>query len=156
MSFRTAAVLHQIEVALNSIGEMVMLLEEEDLKVRPLSDKRSVGELLAHIAEICEADWRIANGATKEEMEEYYSKRGNVDKGSVIKAIEANFTALQERYTIFTEEELAQQITAYWGVTYTRYEWLLEILAHLYHHRGQLHAMILYCCGKECPVRLFD
>lgn len=151
-----ASVLHQIEIAINTMREMIDMLEEEDLGIKPLSNKRSVGELLVHIADICEADWRIANGASKEEMEEYYSKRGRGDKESKKDALAFNFEALQERYLNFTEEELAQQVTAYWGVAYTRYEWLLEILAHLYHHRGQLHAMILYCCEKECPVQLFE
>ena len=42
------------------------------------------------------------------------------------------------------------------GVTYSRYEWSLEIVAHLYHHRGQLHAMLVHCNGKDPKVPLFE
>lgn len=45
----------------------------------------------------------------------------------------------------FYEEELHMEMTSYWGTTYSWYEWLIEITTHLYHHRGQLHSMLVHC-----------
>ncbi|MGQ4667830.1 hypothetical protein ACUIJN_18725 [Metabacillus halosaccharovorans] len=56
----------------------------------------------------------------------------------------------------YTEAELQQRITSFWGVTYTRYEWLLEILATLYHHRGQLHAVLVHYYGKDPRIPMFE
>ena len=56
----------------------------------------------------------------------------------------------------FNEEELHQEMTSYWGTTYSRYEWLLEIIAHLYHHRGQLHSILVHCYGMDLNVQLFE
>ncbi|WP_234007866.1 hypothetical protein [Lysinibacillus sp. FJAT-14745] len=56
----------------------------------------------------------------------------------------------------YTEVDLQDKLTSHWGVTYSRYEWLLEILAHVYHHRGQLHAMLVHCCGIDQKVPLFE
>ncbi|WP_193767096.1 hypothetical protein [Lysinibacillus parviboronicapiens] len=36
----------------------------------------------------------------------------------------------------FTEVELQEEVTSFWGVTYSRYEWLLEIAAHIYITEG--------------------
>lgn len=37
---------------------------------------------------------------------------------------------LEDKFMNFTDFELQEEITSYWGVTYSRYEWLLEIVAH--------------------------
>ncbi|MDX8367074.1 hypothetical protein SLH52_17980 [Cytobacillus sp. IB215665] len=46
--------------------------------------------------------------------------------------------------------------TSYWGVTYTRFDWLLEIVAHLYHHRGQLHATLVHYYKQDPNILLFE
>ena len=71
-------------------------------------------------------------------------------------ALLSNFALLENRYLDYTEEELMQTTTSYWGVSYTRFEWLVEISSHLYHHRGQLHAMLIHCVGKDPNVALFE
>ncbi|MBD8070046.1 DinB family protein [Bacillus sp. PS06] len=150
------SVLHQIEVAMNTIIEIVDQLEEKDLKKRPTVNKHSVGELLEHIAVICEADWRISNEATEEEMSAFYSGVSYHTIDLIKEGLRDHFEALKENYMNLSEEKLVQETTAYWGVTYTRYEWLLEILAHLYHHRGQLHAILVHCYNKDPNILMFE
>ncbi|MBO0992722.1 DinB family protein [Bacillus sp. SD088] len=151
-----AAALHQIEIAVETIIQIIGTLAEEDVQKRPTADKHSIGELLEHLAVICEADRRIAQEVTQAEMEEFYTGVSYKTLTSIKAGLLTNFKALKNEYLNLSEEELKQETTSYWGVTYTRYEWLLEILAHIYHHRGQLHAMLVHCYQQDPNIMLFE
>lgn len=148
--------LHQIKIAVIRIVEMIDRLEESDLQKRPTSNKHSIGELLAHIALICKADALIAEGASEEEMDIFYASMSYESLTEIKIALQANYQLLEDKFMAFTEDDLQQEITSFWGVTYTRFEWLLEIIAHIYHHRGQLHAMLVHCYGKDPKVSMFE
>ncbi|ERN51178.1 DinB family protein [Alkalihalophilus marmarensis] len=150
------SVLHQIEVALKTIIEIIDNLEEEDLQKRPTPKKHSIGELLEHIALICKADWHISKEATQEEMQSFYAEVSYKTLDSLKDGLLSNFYILKNNYLNLSEEELISQTTSYWGLTYTKYEWLLEILAHVYHHRGQLHAMLVHCYNKDPKILMFE
>ncbi|MGD7008700.1 DinB family protein [Metabacillus sp. 84] len=150
------SVLHQTEFAVHSITEILGKLHEENLHKRPTAGKQSIGELLEHIAVICEADWHISNEATEEEMKRFYSGVSYKTLNLIKEGLTANFKALKNNYMNLSDEELLAETTAYWGLTYTRYEWLLEIAAHVYHHRGQLHAMLVHCCDLDPEISMFE
>jgi uncharacterized damage-inducible protein DinB len=149
-------VFHQIRVAVKSIVEVVDCLEENDLQQRPTTTKQSIGELLGHIATICRADYYIAEGANQKEMAAFYSSVSLDSKEEIKEELLNNYTFLQEQFMRFNEEQLHEEMTSYWGTTYSRYEWLLEIVTHLYHHRGQLHSMLIHGCGVDLKVQLFE
>jgi uncharacterized damage-inducible protein DinB len=142
-------VFNQMEVAIKSVVAMVNLLEDTDLERRPTHRKFSIGELLEHLALICEADRLILQEATQMELEEFYHAISYNNLESIRNGLLANYQTL-------SEQELFEKTTSYWGVSYSRYEWLLEILAHLYHHRGQLHAILVHYYGKNINVPLFE
>lgn len=156
MSSYCKSALNQIKIALTTTAKIIDKLEDADLQKRPSSNKHSIGELLEHIAMICKADLLISNGATQEEMNEFYSSVSYKDLKNIKDALVINYQSLKESYMKFTEAELQESISSYWGVTYTRYEWLLEILSHVYHHRGQLHAILVHCYGKDPNILLFE
>lgn len=54
------------------------------------------------------------------------------------------------------QKEKVRGNDSYWEVTYSRYEWLLEIVAHIYHHRGQLHAILVHSYGLDLKGSLFE
>lgn len=149
-------ILHQIEVAVKSVIKIVDTLEEADLQKRPTANKHSVGELLEHIAVICKADWLISNEATEEEMEVFYAKVSYQTLDAIKEGLLTNFDLLKMNYRNLSKEELQSETTSHWGVVYTRYEWLVEIVAHIYHHRGQLHAMLVHCYDMDPAVSLFE
>ncbi|OUS75276.1 hypothetical protein B1748_17440 [Paenibacillus sp. MY03] len=66
-----------------------------------------------------------------------------------------NYNQLVEEYSNYTEEKLFEYTQSYWGVRYSRFEWLLQMLGHIYHHRGQLHTYILID-SKGIEVQLFE
>jgi len=136
--------------------ELVDCLEEHDLRLRPTAAKKSIGELLEHIATVCRADYYIADGADQEEMATFYSTVSLTSKVKIKEALLSNYTFLHESFMEFNEEELHMEMTSYWGVTYSWYEWLVEIMVHLYHHRGQLHAILVHYYEMDLNVQLFE
>ncbi|MGM0840037.1 MAG: DinB family protein [Bacillota bacterium] len=147
--------LHQIQVCIETLVKMIDQLEEKDLLERPDPGKHSVGELLEHIALICEADWRISNEASQENMEVFYLSVSYQNLTSIREGLLDHFKSLCSNYMNLSEKALLTETTAHWGVTYTRYEWLIQIVAHLYHHRGQLHSMLVHC-GKDPGILMFE
>lgn len=148
--------LHQIEVAVTTIIKIIDKLEDQDLQKRPTAGKHSIGELLEHIAMICHADLLISEGSTQEEMNQFYSNMSLKNLHVIKEALIENYDIMAIRVSQYDESELLQEVTSYWGTAYTRYEWLLEIIAHLYHHRGQLHSMLVHCYGKDPGVMMFE
>jgi len=155
MNLFLSGVFHQMKIAIDSIVEITEQLSESDLDFRPIDNKRSIRELLCHIALICKADYLILNEATLEEMNDFYHKNNKQTIEEIKEALIVNFTNLAEDYAKYSLEELSEYKQAYWGVRYTRYEWLLEILCHLYHHRSQLHTY-LTINSIELNVALFE
>ena len=148
--------LHHIRFALLTVEKMMDFLEEEDLEQRPTEGKQSARELLSHLAGICSADLLIAKGTAEKEVADYYA---SLQYGSIAEmkaSLWKGYLELEDTYHNFTVEQLHQKTVSYWGAAYTAYEWLLEILAHLYHHRGQLHAMMVHCMGKDPGIPLFE
>jgi hypothetical protein len=83
--------LNQIKISLTKTIEIIDKLDERDLLKRPSSDKHSIGELLEHIATICRGDLLIANGATQDEMNQFYSSVQYVDINEIKTGILNNF-----------------------------------------------------------------
>src|SRR5690606_38165416 len=156
MSEYVKSALNQISIAVRSIVDMMDKLEPGDLDIQPTENKYSIRQLLAHIPLICQADLLIADEASEEQMSNFYSSNRLQNTTVMKEALLENFALLENRYLHYTEEDLMQTSTSYWGVSYTRFEWLLEISSHLYHHRGQLHAMLVHCVGKDPEVALFE
>lgn len=148
--------LHHINVAIRSILEIMDGLDECDLPKRPTPGKFSVGELLEHLAMLPLADSIISDGASQEEMTAFYSRTSYSTSARIRQAFQDNYESLVQKYGSLTEAQLQEEVSSYWGASYTRFGWLLEILAHLYHHRGQLHSMLVHDLGHDPRVSLFE
>lgn len=149
-------VFHQLELIVTSTSELISSIEESEWKVRPTDGKFSIGELIGHIALICEADLRIADGASETEMSAFYNSRTPKSKEQAIVELAHSFEQLKTVYLPLDDDQLQKTHTAYWGVSYSRFEWLLETLVHLTHHRGQLHSLIVHSLGNDPKIALFE
>ncbi|SFC71988.1 MULTISPECIES: DinB family protein [Bacillaceae] len=133
---------------------MIDLINEEDLNFRPVKDKKSIGELVQHLSELIGADMEIMSGASQEIMVKYYT---GVECKSLVEMkslLQKNFHELKECYFNMKEKELVEKSTSYWGLQYSKFEWLLEILVHFTHHRAQLH-MLLVQKKDDIKIALF-
>jgi uncharacterized damage-inducible protein DinB len=156
MNMYCQSAFHQLEIVIASISEMVGQLSEKDLDLRPTEGKYSIGELLEHIATIPAADGHITEGASKEQMERYYETVAMNTKEEIMDRLFENFSQLKAQFENYTEEHLYTETTSWWGVTNARFEWLIQIVAHMYHHRGQLHAMLVHNYRKDLEILLFE
>lgn len=146
-----ASALHQIRIANDSIIAMCEQLRGVDLDKRPFENKRSIWEVLTHLASLYQADMMISNEATSTEMTEFYKRLRFRSLDDIIEGLTVGFEDLVSKYTQMSDEQLASYTTSYWGVRYTRYDWLLQMVGHVYHHRGQLHTMLSY---ENIPIRV--
>jgi len=147
------AVCHQAEIAIRSTKQLIESVSEELFSKKIHENKRSLGELIAHIAVICEADLHIMKEATAEEMNVFYQRCNVATKEECLAALERSFHVFQKE--LLQAEDMDHKTTSYWGVTYSRAEWYIEIIAHLYHHRGQLHTYVTVL-KQETDVTLFE
>ncbi|MGG1575862.1 DinB family protein [Fictibacillus sp. NRS-1165] len=148
-------IMHQLEITNQSIVQILEFLNESDLELSLGEKKRTVRELLAHLAVICQADFLIMNEATQQEMEEFYERHQPQTKKEIKETLLAHFAFLKDNTARFSTEEWSAVTTSWWGVSYSRYEWLLEILGHIYHHRGQLQT-VLVINGRDPKIPLFE
>jgi uncharacterized damage-inducible protein DinB len=136
------SVINQLKIAVDSTVIMFERIEESKLLTKPLNHKGAISELCEHISLLIAADINILNGETEMEMKDFYNKNSGKSLDEMKVQLLTSFKNLVEIYSNYTSEELFEIKKAYWGVSYSRYEWLLEILVHFYHHRAQLHMLI--------------
>ncbi|MGE7837464.1 DinB family protein [Viridibacillus arvi] len=144
---------HQIQFTINSIKALIEILAESDFQIAPIEGKRTVGELVSHLAIICKADLQIIGQASMEEMNVFYELNMVNSKKEILEQLNEGYEELVCYYESLPDA--FSTATSYWGTTYSQFEWLLEILAHLNHHRAQLHLYITLL-GKEPVVMLFE
>lgn len=156
MQFYCEQVFHQLELIVSSAGELISTIEESEWELRPTEGKFSLSELASHLALVCAADLHIANGADEHEMTAFYKSRMPASKGQALTELAHSYDQLYRFYLSLDEEQLQKKHIAYWGVSYSRFEWLLETLVHLTHHRAQLHSLIVHYLNKEPNLALFE
>ncbi|PET56791.1 damage-inducible protein DinB [Bacillus sp. AFS001701] len=147
-------VIHQISLCVKSVLEMIDLINEEDLNFRPVEEKKSIGELVQHLCELIGADIEIMSGASQEIMVKYYTKVECKSLVEMKSLLQKNFHELKEFYFNMKEKDLVEKATSYWGLQYSKFEWLLEILVHFTHHRAQLHMLLVQKKG-DINIGLF-
>jgi uncharacterized damage-inducible protein DinB len=157
MNIYCKGVFKEMDLAVNSIIKLIDTLNDEDLKLKPTEGKWSIGELLSHISVLCKADFLIGAGASEEEMDHFYEEsEPEMNRKAIVNALTNNYAYLKNGIANLKEEELLQETTSFFGVVHSRFEWLLDTKAHLFHHRGQLHAMIVHILKREPNVQLFE
>ncbi|WP_028546979.1 DinB family protein [Paenibacillus taiwanensis] len=149
------AALHQLKVAVHSIVTMMDQLTDSELDISPIANKRSLRGLIVHLSMICMADIRIAEGESEEAMRVFYKEYEPRTLQHAKEVTLAGLHQLESIYGAYSEAELQEMTTSYWGVSYSRYEWLMEMVGHLYHHRAQLHMMMAEHV-REPKVALFE
>lgn len=147
--------LHQLKVAVDTSIQILNQYTESDLIIKPIESKRSLFEMYTHLSLICHADLLVLNGISEKELHTFYIEQTPKTITQMQQMMIKGYELLSKTFLSYSNEELAEIMTAYWGISYSRFEWLLEIVAHFYHHRGQIH--ILLCEHIKDPnIPLFQ
>ncbi|KIV63700.1 DinB family protein [Bacillus mycoides] len=147
--------LNQVKIAIDTSIQILNQYTESDLKIKSIESKRSLFEMCTHLSLICHADLLILNGITEKDLHTFYIEQTPETITQIQQTMIQGYDLLSKTFLSYSNEELAETMTAYWGISYSRFEWLLEIVAHFYHHRGQIH--ILLCEHVKDPnIPLFQ
>ncbi|MGG5735945.1 MULTISPECIES: DinB family protein [Bacillus cereus group] len=147
--------LHQLKVAVDTSIQILNQYTESDLIIKPIESKRSLFEMYTHLSLIFHADLLVLNGISEKELHTFYIEQTPKTITQMQQMMIKGYELLSKTFLSYSNEELAEIMTAYWGISYSRFEWLLEIVAHFYHHRGQIH--ILLCEHIKDPnIPLFQ
>lgn len=147
--------LNQVKIAIDTSIQILNQYTESDLKIKSIESKRSLFEMCTHLSLICHADLLILNGITEKDLHTFYIEQTPETITQIQQTMIQGYDLLSKTFLSYSNEELAEIMTAYWGISYSRFEWLLEIVAHFYHHRGQIH--ILLCEHIKDPyIPLFE
>ncbi|OQR56263.1 DinB family protein [Bacillus sp. CDB3] len=147
--------LHQLKVAVDTSIQILNQYTESDLIIKPIASKRSLFEMYTHLPLISHADLLVLNGISEKELHTFYIEQTPKTITQMQQTMIQGYDLLSKTFLSYSNEELAEIMTAYWGISYSRFEWLLEIVAHFYHHRGQIH--ILLCEHIKDPnIPLFQ
>ena len=147
--------LHQLQVAVDTSIQMLNRYKEDELKIKPIHSKQSLFKMCAHLSLIFHDDLLMLNGITEKELHTFYKEQTPETITQIQQTIIQGYDLLSKTFLSYSNEQLAEIKTAYWGISYSRFEWLLEIVAHFYHHRGQVH--ILLCEHMKDPrIPLFE
>ncbi|SFI04015.1 MULTISPECIES: DinB family protein [unclassified Bacillus (in: firmicutes)] len=149
------AALHQLEIAIDSTIQMLEQVTYDELQQRPLKNKRSLFEICTHLSLICHADLLILAEASKEELDIFYIQHTPHTLEEVQQTMKEGFHLLSKTFQAYSLAELEEVTHSYWGASYSRFEWLLEIVAHFYHHRSQLHTLLVEH-AKDPQISLFE
>lgn len=157
MNVYCKGIINQMDMAVDSVVKLISTLSDEDLIIKPTAEKMSIGELLAHISVLCKADFLIGTGASEAELDHFYEEaEPKANLKAIERALLTNYAFLKEGIAGLEEKELLRETTSFFGAVHSRFEWLLDTQAHFYHHRGQLHAMIVHVLKREPNVQLFE
>ena len=97
MNVYCKGVFKEMDLAINSIINLIDTLNEGDLSIRPTVGKWSIGELLSHISVLCKADFLIGAGATEEEMDQFYEEAApEPNRKAIAEALMTNYAYLKD------------------------------------------------------------
>ncbi|MDN7247148.1 DinB family protein [Planococcus shenhongbingii] len=157
MNVYCKGIIFQMDLAVDSVVKLMDTLSDEDLNIKPTAEKWSIGELLAHMSVISKADFLIGLGASEEELDHYYEvTKPESNLNSIAATLIDNYSFLRNSISELQEEELLRETTSFFGAVHSRYEWLLDTQSHFFHHRGQLHAMLVHVLKRNPDVKLFE
>jgi uncharacterized damage-inducible protein DinB len=117
---------------------------------RPAPEFQTLFELAVHLCALPSSTAAILAGEPDEEILQWNQPLKEGDAPDVRDLLDASIFHLQEVVKRFPAEEFAvAQIAQPWGPPATPAKHLLDLVTHMYHHRGQLHN---YLRQLGCPV----
>ncbi|TDM14005.1 DinB family protein [Macrococcus bovicus] len=150
-------IMNQISWQIESLKQLFRRVSFFSMEQEIYPGGRTCQELLNHIVLLPEADYRLSQGVSKEEIDQFahYWQKELTSTEMLEARLDLSFSILKDAYKELEPEDLMVKTASYWGTTYNQKEWLLVILTHLSHHRSQLYTF-LKMEGEQVDVKLFE
>ncbi|TDM12119.1 DinB family protein [Macrococcus lamae] len=148
----------QLKFQVESIKELMNCVSFFSMEQEIYPGGRTCLELLTHIVLIPEADYWLSQGASAEEIKQFYFYwQKELTTIEMLEArIDLSFSILEDAYKELEQEDLDRKSKSYWGTMYSQTEWLLVIITHLSHHRSQLFSFLKVEGEDLRTIRLFE
>ncbi len=151
-----ALLYEEMELIVRTSVNLLSKIKQEDLNFRPRENMRSLRELAEHLAAIPAVDLIILQQKTEDEvrtLEAVYAAEEKVDALSA--RMQDGVKALRDYMDSLTDDEFLHLQTKpfYLDHPTAQAKWLVEIVTHLQHHRGQLFT---YLKMQGYEVNMFD
>ena len=135
--------IHQLRAVAGTSAHLLGLCPRDRLEHRPGEGMRSLGELADHFAAQPLVDLATLQGSSAEVAETIEETLHSGRPGERVEIFERGIRAAVEYFESMPEKEFETKATrAHYGAANTQDVWLLELIGHVYHHRGQLYVYL--------------
>jgi uncharacterized damage-inducible protein DinB len=126
-----------------SSAVLIRLCPREQVEFRPAEGMRSLGELVDHFAAQPLVDLAVLQGSPRPVTETIEETLHSARPGEWAEIFERGIRAAEEYFGSMSEEDFEGRTTrAHYGTAHPQSVWLLDIISHIYHHRGQLYVYL--------------
>lgn len=132
--------LHEMEVGIQSTGNLLQKVKADDWDYRPADNMRSLKELAWHLVSIPETDLAIMKESTQEEVAQLEQKFRELESPEqMAAAMNEGYEVYKAYITSLSADEFLNKKTTpfYLDKGATQASWLTETVTHIFHHRGQ-------------------
>jgi uncharacterized damage-inducible protein DinB len=135
--------LFQLKAVSQSVVSLFRRCPAHRLEYRPAPGVRTLQELGDHFAAMPLVDLAILQGNPRQVAEAIEESLHGTGPEEWVEIFERGVRAAGEYFEGLPEEEFETKETrAYYGTAHPQNVWLFELIAHIYHHRGQLYAYL--------------
>ncbi len=135
--------LHQLSAVTQSVTDLFHLTPIHKLDSRPAPGVRSLLELGNHFAAVPLVDLAILQSNSHQVVETIEDTLHGAGPVDWIEIFERGARAVAEFFERMSEEDFETRMSrAHYGMANEQSIWLLEMLGHIYHHRGQFYAYL--------------
>lgn len=145
----------ELELIVRTTTNLLAKVKPEDVAFRPQPNMRTLRELAEHLAAIPEVDLLILQEHTAEEVRKLESRFVEMDFSKLGSAMAEGLELLRQYMTALPEEDFLHKKTTPFYLEHgtVQAKWLIEVVTHAQHHRGQLFT---YLKQQGYDVSMFD
>jgi len=135
--------IHQLVRVGHSVEGLFRLCPIERLEFVPAEGMRSLLDLGNHFAALPLVDLAILQGNPRQVTDTIEDALHGAGPEEWVEIFERGVRAVGEYFEGLSDEEFEGRATrAHYGTAHPQSVWLLELVNHIYHHRGQLYVYL--------------
>ncbi|MED1862571.1 DinB family protein [Fictibacillus nanhaiensis] len=151
----TETLLEELYVVVRTTSQLLKKADPSVYDFRPVENMRTFLELANHLVQIPHIDLAILQEKSEQEIRQLEKKLSAENVTELTHVLEEGYHLTKSYFLSLSEEDFLKKETKafYAEKGATQAKWLVEIVTHSYHHRGQLFT---YLKQTNHDVNMFD